>query len=78
MDESVMPFCLIYAAVNRFLKIYGLDNNDMDNYRSISNLPFISILIGKVVTVITLLVVGRSTETALLKVHSDISEVLEG
>jgi len=36
-----MPLCLKRATIIRLLKIPGLDNAEMKNYRPISNLPFI-------------------------------------
>jgi len=50
MDESVMLLCLKRATISPLLKRSGLDNEDMKNYRPLSNLPFISKLIEKVVS----------------------------
>ena len=49
MDESVLLFCLERATITQLLKISGLDKDDMKNYHSISNLPFISKLIERAV-----------------------------
>jgi hypothetical protein len=92
MDESVMPLCLKRAIITLLLKIPGLYKEDMKNYRPISNLPFISKLIENVVArhieehlkhndlndiYQSAYRRGHSTETALLKVHIDIAEVLD-
>jgi len=91
MDESVMPLYLKRATTIPLLKRSGLDKGDMKNYRPISILPFTSKLIEKVVTrcieehlehnnlndsYTSAYRKGYSTETALLKVQSDISEAL--
>ena len=44
-----MPFCLKRATITPLLKIPVLDKEEMKNYRPISNLPFISKLIEKVI-----------------------------
>ena len=46
MDESGMPLCLKRATI---APLIGLDKEDMKNYCTISNLPFISMLIKQVV-----------------------------
>ena len=92
MDESVMPLCLKRATITPLLKIPGFDKEDMNNYRPISYLPFISKLIENVVArhieehlkhndlndiYQSAYRRSHSTETALLKVHSGITEVLD-
>jgi len=88
----VLTLCLKRATTTpRFMRP-GLDKEEMKNYRPISNLPSISKLIEKVeATRIEEHVEhndfneiyqstyrrGHSTETALLKVHSDIAEALD-
>jgi len=77
---------------NPLLKRPGLDKEQMKNYRPICDLPFISKLIEKVVSrhieeyleyndlndiYQSAYRRGHSTETALLKVHSDIAEALD-
>jgi len=49
MDESVMSLCLKRVAITSLLKRSGLNKEDMKNYLPISNLPFISKLIEKVI-----------------------------
>jgi len=49
MDESVMSLYLKRATIISLLNRPGLDKEEMKNYRPISNLPFISKLIEKVV-----------------------------
>ena len=87
MDESLMLLCLKRATISPLLKRSGLDKEEIKNYRPISNLPFISKLIEKVVArrieehlehndlndvYQSTYRRCHSTETALLKVHSDI------
>ena len=93
MDESVMPLCLKRATITPLLKRYGLDKEEMKNYRPISNLPFIPKLIEKVAarrigehlehndindSYQSAYRRGHSTETVLVKVHRDIAEALGG
>jgi len=92
MDESVMPLCLKRATITPLLKRTGLNKEEMKNYRPISNLSFISTLIEKVVARRIEEQVehndlndiyqsayrrNHSTETSLLKHHSDIVEALD-
>jgi len=82
-----MLLCLKRATISPLLKRSGLDKEEIKNYRPISNLPFISKLIEKVVArrieehlehndlndvYQSTYRRCHSTETALLKVHSDI------
>ena len=86
-----MALCLKRATISPLLKRSGLDKEEMKDYRPISNLPFISKLIEKVVgryiaehlehndlndIYQSAYRRGHSTETDLLKVHSDIAEAL--
>jgi len=48
MDESMMPLCFKLATITPLLNRYGSDEEEMKNYRPISNLPFVSKLIEKV------------------------------
>ena len=50
MNELVMPLCLKRATITPLLNGSGLDKEDIKNYHSTSNLPFISKRIEKVVT----------------------------
>ena len=83
---------LFPSALRPLLKKYNLDRNTMNNYRPISNIPFISKLMEKVAVsrVVEHLSnnnlmeeyqsayrADHSTETALLKVHHDISSALD-
>jgi len=89
MDESMMLMCLKWAIITPLLKRSQLDKEDLKNYHPISNLPFIFKLIEKVVARHTgrhnylndiyqsLYHRGHSTETVLLKVHTDITEALD-
>jgi len=49
VDESVMSLCLKRATISPLVKRPGLDKEEMKNHRPISNFPFISKLIEKVV-----------------------------
>ena len=49
LDESAMSLCLKRATITPLLKRSGLDKEDMKICRPISNLPFISKRIEKVV-----------------------------
>ena len=80
------------ALVRPLLKKPGLDRNNLQNYRPVSNLPFISKIIEKAVSeqlnqhLVTnnlrdpfqsAYSKAHSTETALLKVHNDITLALD-
>ena len=67
MDESVMPLCLKRATITPLLKRSGFNKEDMKNYCPISNLPFISKLIEKLV--------ARRIEELLE--HNDINEIYQ-
>ena len=87
IGESKMSLCLKRTTLTPLPKSYGLDKEDMKNCGPISNLPFISKRIEKVVArdIETYLEQSDlhgvypkqlSTETTTFKVHSDISEAL--
>ena len=89
---GTMPSCMKEAVVRPLLKKPTLDNSNFKNYRPISNLPFLSKIIEKVIAhqlkkhlgdnqlLDTLQSAYRechSTETALLKVQSDILDAID-
>ena len=83
--ESDVPIYFRKAHVRPVIKKPSLDKEVLENYRPVSNLPFLSKILEKVVATR----LGRyliiqptyrevhSKETALLKVHHDIPEVLD-
>lgn len=92
MSEGIMPLCLKSAQVTPILKKDGLDTKDHNNFRPVSNLPFLGKLVERVVanqltdhmtqhnlhdTLQSAYRVKHSTETALLKIKCDIDEALE-
>jgi hypothetical protein len=92
MDSSCVPLAFKCAQIRPLLKKPTLDPDILKNYRPVSNLPFISKVLEKVVdTRIERHLVdnclheelqsayrrSHSTETALLKVQSDILESLD-
>ena len=91
-DESLVPDCFKSAIVRPLLKKRGLDEDTLKNYRPVSNLLFVSKVIEKVVEnrleqhlssnnlyepVQSAYRACHSTETALLRVHHDISVALD-
>ena len=83
---------LITAIIRPRLKKPNLDKEVLNNYRPVSNLPFLSKILEKVVAKRleshlsthrlhenhqTAYRTGQSTEAALLKVHHDITEELD-
>ena len=92
LNEMSVPTAFKQANVRPLLKKPGLDMNNLKNYRPVSNLPFVSEIIEKVVA-------SRiedhfdkhklhdnrqsayrsfhSTKTALLRVHHDIATALD-
>ena len=49
LSAGIVPQQFNQALVTAFLKKPGLDSNDMKNFRPVSNLPFISKILEKVV-----------------------------
>ena len=87
LSEGVVPDEMKIARVKPLLKSPKLDPNELKNYRPVSNLSYISKLLGRVVArrlnnhMITnglheplqsAYKAGHSTETALLCVHNDV------
>ncbi len=92
LATSSVPPSFKRAIVRPLLKRPGLDKEVMKNYRPVSNLPFISKILEKVVArrLDSHLIQHQlhddyqsayrpchSTETALMKVHSDIMDALD-
>ena len=92
-EQGVMPYNLKEAFVISLLKKTGLDPEILKNFRPVSNLPFLSKLIERVSAKRLLDHMDchqlhelyqsaykkfHSTETALLRVHSDIVQALDG
>ena len=50
LESRVVPKCFKTAVIKPLLKKPNLDPNSMENYRPVSNLPFISKLLEHVVT----------------------------
>ena len=87
MELGQFPLYLKHALVKPLLKKPSLDQNVLKNYRPVSNLPFLSKILEKIVCnrLIEHINInslyeplqsayrkGHSTETALVKVHNDI------
>ena len=92
LATSVAPACFKRAVVRPLVKRPGLDKEVLNNYRPVSNLPFVSKLLEKVVEhrLKDHLEINNlhdfhqsayrnnySTETALVKVQSDIAKALD-
>ena len=92
LTSGVFPSCLKSAIVQPLLKKPSLDNNIIRNFRPVSNLPFLSKVIEKVLAVRLLDHMtasnqmdpmqsayrkGHRTETALLRVHNDIISAVD-
>ncbi|XP_070567335.1 uncharacterized protein [Ptychodera flava] len=92
LTTGTVPQSLKNAVVSPILKKSSLDSNIFKNYRPVSNLPFLSKVIEKVVASQLITYLGtnslleplqsaykkhHSTETALLKVHNDICTALD-
>lgn len=92
LASSVVPPSLKKAYVRPLLKKPGLDKDELKNYRPVSNLPFVSKLLEKIVAkrlddhlngntlhdnFQSAYRPCHSTETALLKVQSDITKALD-
>ena len=85
--SGTVPPCFKNAIVTPLIKKQNLNQNELKNYRPVSNLPFVSKILEKVVArqivthieMFNLLEVNQSayrkfhnTETALLKIYNDI------
>lgn len=92
ITESYVPATFRKAVVRPLLKKPGLDQNVLKNYRPVSNLPFVSKILEKVVAnrleehlesnslhddLQSAYRACHSTETALLRVHHDITLALD-
>ena len=92
LAQCVVPQTLKEAHVRPLLKTMESDHEEMKSYRPVSNLPFLSKLIERVVAarldyhlcendlmgdVQSAYRKFHSTETALIKVHSDIASALD-
>ena len=92
LSSGVFPTELKSAIICPLLKKPGLDSEILKNYRPVSNLSFISKVVEKVVasrlvehmnhnnildSMQSAYRAGHSTETALLKVHSDIVTAID-
>ena len=86
--EGLFRSAMRTPVVRPLLKKDNLDRNTMNNYRPISNIPFISKLLEKVAVSRVVEHLSKNnlmekyesdhnTETALLKVHHDISSALD-
>ena len=91
LNEMSVPISFKQAIVRPLFKNPGLDMNNLKNYRPVSNLPFVSKIIEKVVASRIKDQLDKhklhdnrqsayrsfhSTETALLRVHHDIAAAL--
>ena len=76
LETSCMPAELKRVHVRPRLKKSSLDPEVLNNYRPVSNLPFVSKIIEKVVDA-RLENHLRETETALIKIQSDILQALD-
>ena len=92
LQAGYVPQCYKNALVNPILKKIGIDKQEFNNYRPVSNLPFLSKILEKVVLKRLLSHLGlnelqeifqsaykmfHSTETALLKVLSDLLNAVD-
>ena len=87
LSSGTVPECFKESVINPLLKKFGLDGNQLKNYRPVSNLSFLSKILEKVVLKQFLAHIGcngledlfqsaykkhHSTETALLRVFNDL------
>ena len=92
LSSGDVPVSLKQAAVLPLLEKQGLDSEQMKSYRPVSNLPYVSKLLEKVVAnqIMTYMYSndlheplqiayrpGHSTETAMLKIKNDIDVTLD-
>lgn len=92
LTDGVFPQCLKEARIKPLLKKQGLDVNDFKSYRPVSNIPFLSKVMERVVShqltkqltqynihdsLQSAYKKGTSTETALLRIKADIDRVLD-
>ena len=92
ISNGTVPEALKTAIVRPLLKKHNLDANELKNYRPVSNLPFLSKILEKVVSARLKKYLGENqlyenfqsayrqyhgTETALVRVQSDILEALD-
>lgn len=92
LDTASVPLSFKSSRIRPLIKKPNLDQNNLKNYRPVSNLPFVSKILEKVVgnRIEEHLTLNKlheekqsayrkfhSTETALLKVHNDILQSLD-
>jgi len=92
IQSGWVPTILKEAQVRPLLKKTGLEANDYKNYRPVSNIPFIGKILEKAVSkqliqhmnrynlqddLQSAYRVGCSTETALIKIKSDMDQILD-
>ena len=90
--EDSFPFQLKHATISPLIKKFGLDDTILSSYRPVSNLPFLSNVLERVIQRQTIAYLdennllpdaqsayrrGHSTETALLKVFSDLIAAMD-
>ena len=92
LTSGIVPNCFKQAIIKPLLKNYSLDPNILSNYRPVSNLPFLSKVLERLVINQLMNHIKsnglqelyqsayksmHSTESALLKVTSDILEIID-
>ena len=73
--SGVMPICFKKAIISPLIKKQNLDINELKNYRPVSNLPFVSKIIEKAVSIqmnehLTSLSLFESNQSAYRKFHN--------